>query len=63
MNCPICGVKTRVVNTRTDGVVTARKRRCKGCKITYYTLEQEGGIRKYLELESKYQKAYNKKEE
>ena len=39
MNCPSCGGKTRVQETRSDGKTTVRCRKCKECRLRFRTQE------------------------
>lgn len=39
MVCPWCGAPTRVTMTRAVGDQVARTRKCKGCAVTFATLE------------------------
>lgn len=39
MVCPWCGAPTRVTSTRAVDNKVARTRRCKGCGISYATVE------------------------
>ena len=43
MNCPNCKSKTNVIDVRSRGDVTARKRMCPKCKYVFYTKEVEEG--------------------
>lgn len=40
MKCPECGGKTKVVETRSNGQCTIRRRICQSCKIKLYTEER-----------------------
>lgn len=46
MNCPICGGKSQVVESKADCETVVRIRRCVECKHRFYTTE--------LELDSSY---------
>ena len=40
LNCPICGGKTKVIDTRhTSNNETYRKKRCENCGEIFFTLE------------------------
>ena len=39
MICPNCGGKTKVQETRTDGELVIRHRKCPGCKLRFRTAE------------------------
>lgn len=41
MTCPICGEKTRVINTLTEEDAVYRLRRCISCKHRFGTEEAE----------------------
>ena len=41
MNCPICGGKTKVIESRSDCEGVYRKRQCKECKYFIFTSELE----------------------
>ncbi len=43
MKCPNCGDASGVVMVIKDGASVLRVRRCKTCRYTFYTEEQEGG--------------------
>ena len=39
MNCSKCGERTLVVESRNDGEIIARKRKCVKCNHMFYTTE------------------------
>lgn len=41
MTCPVCGGKTKVDETCTDGEQIYRRRVCKECGYIFYTTETE----------------------
>ena len=41
MNCPVCGEKTKVVDSRSDCESVWRKRQCMECEYTFKTIELE----------------------
>lgn len=41
MVCPICGGKSRILEVRSDGESTYRRRKCLECGETYYTSESD----------------------
>lgn len=41
MNCPICGCKTEIVDTRYDCESVHRVRKCVECGHRFYTAEYE----------------------
>lgn len=47
MNCPICGEKVRIVETRKDCESVVRKRQCVSCGHKFYTQEYETPKAKY----------------
>ena len=40
MKCPKCGKETRVMCSRSDGKIVARRRKCKSCECVFYTSEK-----------------------
>ena len=49
MTCPICGGKTKVVDSRAELDYVYRKRRCLDCKYSFTTSEIEDDLWKRLE--------------
>lgn len=41
MNCPLCGGKTKVIDTAADCESVYRKRKCLECKYNFTTTENE----------------------
>lgn len=41
MTCPLCGKKTKVIDTRASMDAIARKRICISCRYVFYTQEVE----------------------
>ena len=41
MTCPICGEKSKVVNTAVDVSEVVRLRKCTVCKYPFYTAERD----------------------
>ena len=39
MNCPNCGGKTKVQETRSDGETVIRCRKCQACRLRFRTQE------------------------
>lgn len=39
MTCPICGEKTKILETRADTDCIRRRRRCLECRYTFVTME------------------------
>jgi transcriptional regulator NrdR family protein len=56
MTCPVCGEKSRVIDSRGDCEVTYRKRVCIECGHVFYTEEREGRDTKwdYREFAAEY---------
>lgn len=64
MNCPICGEKTRVLDTVSDCEGVYRRRRCLGCDHRFYTTESDSDGLRFREIEqSKIEKRGLKHEE
>lgn len=40
MNCPKCGLKSRVVDSRSVGKFVYRKRICTNCNFKFFTKEE-----------------------
>lgn len=49
MTCPICGGKTKVIDSRSEPSCVHRKRICVNCKYSFTTNEIEDDLRKRLE--------------
>jgi transcriptional regulator NrdR family protein len=41
MNCPECGCKSTVLDSKADAFLVARMRQCKTCNHIFYTTEME----------------------
>lgn len=41
MTCTVCGGKTKVLDTKVDGVSIHRRRSCEGCNRVFFTVEYE----------------------
>lgn len=39
MTCPVCGGKTHIINSRSDGETVRRRRECKDCGRRFTTRE------------------------
>ena len=55
MTCPVCGGKTRVMDSRSDCEGVYRRRKCKECGYALYTseIETDGEELKEIEREEK----------
>ena len=49
MTCPVCGGKTKVVDSRPEPDCVHRRRVCVKCKHSFTTSEIEDDLRKRLE--------------
>lgn len=49
MTCPICGGKTKVVDSRSAPDCVYRKRACLNCEYSFITVEIEDDLRKRLD--------------
>ena len=39
MQCPVCGTVTKVIDSRSSGLITMRRRRCPQCNMAFTTYE------------------------
>lgn len=64
MTCPVCGGKTKVDETCTDGEQIYRRRECKECGYTFHTTEAEstsdGFYRTMREKHPQYNRAWKR---
>lgn len=56
MTCPICGRKTKIIDSRSESDCVHRKRICLNCKYSFTTSEIEDDLRKRLEALKKQRK-------
>lgn len=56
MTCPVCGGKTKVVDSRPEPDCVHRRRVCIECKHSFMTSEIENDLRKRLEPSKKQRK-------
>lgn len=40
MNCPVCGNRTKVLNSKTDDIFTYRRHKCDACFEEFCTREE-----------------------
>lgn len=48
MTCPVCGSKTHIVNSRSDGETVRRRRECLDCGHRFTTREIDNDMLKKL---------------
>lgn len=64
MTCPVCGGKTKVDETCTDGEEIYRRRACKECGHIFYTTEAESTsddfYRTMREIHPQYNRAWRR---
>lgn len=56
MTCPICGGKTKIIDSRSEPDYVRRKRICLNCKYSFTTSEIEDDLRKRLDALKKQRK-------
>ena len=54
MTCPICGGKTKVLETRADTDCIRRRRECIQCHLTFITIEISEDLLERLSKETKH---------
>ena len=59
--CPVCGAETKIEKSYCECDTVARRRRCKECDHTFYTIESEPDDAKeiFMELRRKYREKLN----
>ena len=57
MTCPVCGGKTKVIDSKSDCESIHRKKRCDDCGHIFYTAEYEAeSSERFYELKYNYHK-------